>query len=119
LVITIFMSHKIEKLNELIRQVLGRIILEEEDFEPGVLVTIMAVETSDDILHSRVVVSVFPDKKAKMIFGILNRHIYGLQQMLNKKLKMRPVPKIRFVLDQTESEAEHLEKLFQKKDKNS
>ena len=108
------MAYRIERLNELIRQVLGEIILETEDFEPGVLVTIMAVETSKDVLHSRVIISVFPEKKAKAILEILNRHIYNLQQLLNKKLEMRPVPKIRFVLDQTEAEAEKLEGLLRK-----
>jgi len=108
------MSYKIEKLNELIKQVLGRIILEEEEFGQGVLVTIMGAVTSEDGLHCRVAISVFPDKKGPVVLKILTRHIYPLQQMLNKKLEMRPVPKIRFVLDKTEAEAGELEKLARK-----
>ncbi|MFH0852357.1 MAG: ribosome-binding factor A [bacterium] len=103
------MAYKLEKLNELIKEVLGRIILEEEEFGQGVLVTIMAAETSEDGLHCRVVISVFPDKKGQIVMEILTRHIYNLQQILNKKLQMRPVPKIRFVLDKTEAEAQELE----------
>jgi ribosome-binding factor A len=103
------MSHKIEKLNELIKQVLGRIILEEGDFGPGVLVTIMKVETSDDILHSNVFFSVYPTEKGESVLERLTRHVFWLQQLLNKKLQMRPVPKIRFVLDKTEAEAQELE----------
>jgi len=107
------MPHRIESLNELIKQVLGRIILEEEDFGPGVLVTIMKVGTSDDILHSNVFLSVYPTEKGEGALEKLTRHVYGLQQMLNKKLEMRPVPKIRFVLDKTEAEAQELEELME------
>ena len=106
------MPHKIERLNEIIKQVLGQIVLEEEEFGLGVLVTIMAVDTSDDGLHANILMSVYPTAKGKIALERLNRHIYGLQQMLNKKLQMRPVPKIRFVLDKTEEEAEQVEKLM-------
>ena len=108
------MSNRIERLDELIRQVLGRIILEEEDFGPGVLVTIMKVQTSDDVLHSNVFLSVYPTEKGEGVLERLNRHIFNLQQLLNKKLEMRPVPKIRFVLDKTEAEAQELEELMEK-----
>ena len=106
------MSYKLEKLNELIKQVLGRIILEEEEFGQGVLATIMAAQTSEDGLNCKVTFSVFPDKKGPVVLEILNRHIYHLQQLVNKKLRMRPVPKIRFVLDQTEAEAQKLDELL-------
>jgi len=106
------LSHKLEKLNELIRQILGRIILEEEEFGLGVLVTIMAVKTSEDGLHANVFISVYPTAKGEVVLNKLNRHIYNLQQILNKKLQMRPVPKIRFVLDKTEAEAQELDKLI-------
>ena len=107
------MPYKIERLNELIKQVLGRIILEEEDFGPGVLVTIMKVQTSPDVLHSNVSFSVYPTEKGEGVLERLTRHVFALQQLLNKKLEMRPVPKIRFVLDTQESEAEKIERLIE------
>lgn len=108
------MSHRLEKVNELIKHELGRIILEEEDFDPGIFLTIMAVDTSTDLLHANVLISVFPDEKREMALEILNRHTFNLQQLLNKKLRMRPVPKIRFVSDQTEAEAQRLEELIKR-----
>ena len=108
------MPHRIERLNELIRQVLGRIILQEEDFGPAVLVTIMKVETSDDVLHSNVFLSVYPTEKGEGVLKRLNRHVFDLQQLMNKKLEMGPVPKIRFVLDKTEAEAQELDELMEK-----
>ena len=108
------MSHRLEKINELIRQELGKIILENEDFGPGVLATIMGVKTSEDVLHANVFFSVYPTKKGERVLEILDRHVFGLQQDLNKRLRMRPVPKIRFVLDKTEAEAQQLEEIIEK-----
>lgn len=109
------MSHRLEKINELIKQELGKIILEEEEFGSGVLATIMGVETSQDLLHTNVFLSCYPTKAGEEVLESLTWHIFGLQQRLNKKLKMHPVPKIRFVLDKTEAEAEKIEKIIEKK----
>lgn len=108
------MSHRIERVNELIKQELGGIILENEDFGTGILVTVMSVAASDDLLHARVIISVFPSNKGEKVFETLNRHIFDLQQILNKRLKMRPVPKIRFILDDSEAEAQHLSEIIDK-----
>lgn len=106
--------HRLEKINELIKQELGKIIFKEEDFGLGVLATILAAETSEDLRHCGVTVSVFPDKAAPKIMEKLQRHVYFLQQQLNQKLKMHPVPQIRFILNKTESESEKIERLIEK-----
>lgn len=110
------MSHRLERINELIKQELGKIFLKEGDFEPGVLVTVMAVETSKDLLHSNVIISVFPDNIAQKIMEQLEKRIYFFQQELNHRLKMHPVPKIRFVLNRVESESERIERLIKTTD---
>jgi ribosome-binding factor A len=43
----------------------------------------------------------------------LNRFIYEIQQLLNKQLKIRPVPKIRFIHDKNPEEAAEVEKLIE------
>lgn len=104
------MSHRLEKINELIKREIGKIIFNEGDFGLNALITVMAAETSPDILHANVVVSVFPADKAAAVLERLKDRVFDLQQILNKTLRMRPVPKIRFVLDRTEEEGEKLEK---------
>ena len=108
------MAHKIERINELIRQELGKIILEEEEMEPGILATIMAVDCSQDLRHSNITLSVFPSEKGPTILKRLDSHIFNLQQKLNKKLKMNPVPKIRFILTLAESESQKIDALIEK-----
>jgi len=101
--------YKIEKVNELLRQDLGKIILEEEEFGPGVLVTVMAVQTAPDLRDATVFVSVLPDESAKRALKQLSARQPHLQYCLTKRLKMHPVPKISFVLDQSETESQKIE----------
>lgn len=110
-------AHKLEKLNKLIRQELAKILLEEGDFEPGVLVTVLEVKTSPDFLNASAVISVLPTQKAKKVLEALSKRIYFLQQILNKRLQMRPVPKLRFEVDFTEAEGEKIERIIRKIDK--
>ena len=106
--------HKLEKLNKLIRYELAKILLEEGDFEPGTLVTVLKVKTSPDFFNASAIISVLPSQKAEKVLESLNRRIYFLQEILNKRLQMRPVPKIRFEVDFTEAEGEKIERIIRK-----
>ena len=59
-------------------------------------------------------ISVMPLEKSQTALQILEKNIFDLQQLLNKKLKMRPVPKIRFEIDQSTAKTQHIEELLQK-----
>ncbi len=107
-------SFRIKKVNNLIWELMGQIFQRECQFPANSLVTILGVETSKDLLYSKITVSVFPAEKREITLDYLNKNIYDLQQFLNKKLNMHPVPKIRFVLDATEEEAAKIEKLLEK-----
>lgn len=108
------MSHRLARINELIRQELGKIIFEQEEFGSGVLVTLMAAKTSQDLRHTTLTLSVFPTKRGEIVLKKLSAHVFNLQQLLNKKVRMHPVPKIRFVLDSTESESQKINNLLEK-----
>jgi len=105
-------SFRIKQVNQVILEVLNQVFREECDFPDAALVTILGVETSADLLYSKIVISVFPLMKSKDVLDYLNRNIYNLQQALNKKLNMRPVPKMKFELNQTEEKAARVEELL-------
>jgi len=106
------LSHKLAKVNELIKQEFSQILLREEEFGQGILATILEVETSLDQLNATVVFSVWPDDKGPEVLKKLNSHIWQLQQFLNKRLKIHPVPKMRFVINTDEAESQKIEKLI-------
>lgn len=64
--------------------------------------------------EATVYIRVIPEGKTKEALSSLRKKVYKIQQILNKLLKMRPVPKIRFTEDQELLAREHVEKLFEK-----
>lgn len=106
------MSYRISKVNELIKQQVGQILIRELDFKPGVFVTIAKVDTTPDLRYTRIFVSIFPEKEQDYVLKTLTKELYRLQGVLNKKLSMRPLPRIEFHLDITEVEADEVEKIL-------
>jgi len=105
-------SNRIEKINDLIRQHINDIILKDLSLKDGVFVTISKVDTSSDLRYTRIFVSIFPEKESAYAMKTLQKEIYSIQGSLNKKLHMKPLPKIEFRLDETEIHADKIEKLL-------
>lgn len=109
---------RVRKFNELIRVELGKIIFDFLEVKSGILVTITRVITAPDLFSTAVFISVWPDNKSGELFGKLNHSVYKIQQLLNKKLKIRPVPKILFKYDKNPGEASEVEKILKEIEKN-
>ncbi|NCO80166.1 30S ribosome-binding factor RbfA [bacterium] len=107
------MTKRIQRVNQLIKKELGQILLREVEFPKDVLVTVTRIETSVDLNQARVFLSCFPENKAKEILGILNRQIYNIQQKLNKRLKMKFIPKIEFREEKETREAGRIEEILE------
>ncbi|MBU4351362.1 30S ribosome-binding factor RbfA [Patescibacteria group bacterium] len=101
------------RLNELVKEELGKIILREIEFPIGIIVTITRVETSSDLNSARVYIGIFPEKFAQESLRTLNQQIYFVQQKLNKKLNMRPVPKLIFRQEKETIKAGRVEELLE------
>lgn len=108
------MSKRIQRINELLKRELGQILLREVEFPQGVLATITQVETSSDLREAKISISVMPEIKREKVLQILNRQIYNLQQKINKKLRMRPVPRIKFQEEKEVKQAARIEELLEK-----
>jgi ribosome-binding factor A len=106
------MNVRIEKINELIRQHINDIFLKELSFKEGVFLTVSKVDTTPDLRYTRIFVSVFPEREIGYAMKTLEKEIYGIQGKLNKLLQMRPLPKIEFKTDMTESKADEIEKIL-------
>ena len=114
------MSNRIHQVNQLIKKELSQIILREVDFSPNVLVTLTRVETSVNLYQSKIYISCLPEQEIKKTLEILGSQIWRLQQLLNKRLRMRPVPKIIFFQEKETIEAGKIEDILEtlKKNKN-
>ncbi len=104
---------RIPQVNQLIKKELGQIILREGGFSKNVLVTITRVETTRNLIDAKVYISVLPENQSQSILEALNRRIFRIQQLLNKRLRMRPIPKIAFIEEKETVQAGKIEQLLQ------
>lgn len=106
------MSFRIQKVNSLIREQISDIFSKELDLKPGVFLTILKVDTTADLRYTNVFVSVFPEKDGNYVVTALKNERNNIQKTLNKKLHMKVIPKIVFKLDNTEAQADEIEKIL-------
>lgn len=106
------MFHRLPQVSELIRQELGSLILTEIEFPKNCLVTIMKVEASKDLRYAKVWLSVMPVAYTKKVLTKLTANAGRLQYRLNKKLSMKPLPRLNFAIDETEAKAAQIEELL-------
>ena len=106
-------TQRILKINKLIKQELGKIILTNVDFSKNVILTITKVDTSADLRYADVFISVLPDEMSVEIEKELKEIIYFIQGKLNKKLFMKPLPRIKFVIDRSGEYVEKIGKIIE------
>ena len=106
------MANRISRVNELIKREVSKILIREVEFPKDILTTVTRVETSSNFIQSKVYISVIPENQIIKVLKILNQQIFGIQQILNKRLKMRPIPKIKFVEEKEVKEAAKIEQLL-------
>jgi ribosome-binding factor A len=105
------MKYRKERLSNLLREELSKIIARELDFD-GVLVTITDVEISRDADFADVKFSVLPSEKAKEAIKVFKENAGQLQHLLIRKLSMRSIPYIRFEYDPGLEKAQQVEKIL-------
>ena len=89
---------RILRVNELLRKELSRIVLESVELPESVFVTIAQAVSSPDLQHAKIYVTIIPEERSQQALAVLSKNIFEIQQKLNKRLVMRPIPKIEFVL---------------------
>ena len=100
---------RLEKINELLREELGRIFHRDTHLKTGVFVTITKVRTSPNLKESCVFISVFPEQETEYAMASLTNELYKLQGLLNRRLFLRPIPRILLERDNSERNAQAVE----------
>ncbi len=107
------MSNRIQKVNSLLEQEISKIIVRDFNFH-GALVTLTHVEATANLIEAKGYISVFPEDKTDNVITVLNKAVFDIQQKINKKLNMRPIPRIKFVKDEITAKAAKIEELLEK-----
>src|SRR5947207_12697304 len=96
------MSDRMRRVNEAMREVLSDALTQDlKDPRIG-FVTVTAVETSPDLRHARVYVSVLGDRAAReeTLAGLQRAHSV-LQGAIADQLHLKHTPELKFVYDET------------------
>lgn len=91
------MARKIERANELIKRVLGRIILEKFEGPEGCLVTVAETSINKNFDEVKVYLNIFPTEKIEKIFNLLERDKKFLQKELAQKISFYSLLRIKFI----------------------
>ena len=105
------MKYRDLRVGGLIRNELGKMILKEFEF-PGVLLTVTDVVVDKKLEGARVEVSILPAEKADETMRVLQENQGRLQHLLLKKINIKPMPRIRFIIDHGPENAARVERIF-------
>jgi ribosome-binding factor A len=108
------MAERMRRVNEAVREVVSARIAEGlRDPRIG-FVTVTAVDTSPDLRHARVYVSVLggPEERVESLAGLASAHGL-LQRAVATELRMKHTPTLEFVFDESIDRGMRITKLLQ------
>jgi ribosome-binding factor A len=102
------------RIGEEIKKVLSEAIRELKDPRISPMTTIVAVEISSDLNLAKVKVSVYDENEQTRSDSVLAlNHAAGfLSREIGKRMEIRRVPQLRFILDNTIEYSAHISKII-------
>ncbi len=94
------------QVNELLRHTVSELINREIELPLDSFVTITRVETTRDLKHATIYVTVIPDGKRVSTMKQLQGQKRRVQRELGKRIEMKYTPKLRFKFDQQQIKAQ-------------
>jgi ribosome-binding factor A len=109
------MGHRLLRVNESIKETLSSVITAEGLKDPRVgFVTVTGVDTSPDLRHAKVYVSVLGTKAEREATLQALEHSRGfLQARINTELHMKRTPALEFLYDATLDNALHIQRIME------
>jgi len=105
-------THRQARLQSLTHQLVAETLQRDYSWE-GSIVTVASVELNSASDHAKVFISILPPTHRDKILSDLKRQEKKIEWTLLKKMPIRPVPSLEFVLDIGLSESAKVEKLLQ------
>lgn len=109
------MRYRRLRVQDLLREEIS-LIIQRELHDPGLgFVTVVEVKMSEDLKTGKVYVSIFGDDEAqKDTLEALKRSKGYIKFLLGKRITLRYIPELTFLLDDTLERAQRIEEIFKK-----
>ncbi|MBI5037380.1 MAG: 30S ribosome-binding factor RbfA [Candidatus Kerfeldbacteria bacterium] len=105
---------RVQRINALIREELGALIIRELELPPNLMITITGVNTSADLSYADISISALPIDRGEDALLLMTRAHKLLRKELAKKLRFWKMPSLRFTLDTTASHVDQIDALIDK-----
>lgn len=114
------MSFRTERVRELIKQEISKII-QKDIKDPRIgFVTVTDTEISSDLRYARTFISVYGNEKQKKSTMIgLERAVGYIRKEIGKRIRLKFTPEIKFEIDETIEKADKLSRLFSEIEKQT
>lgn len=98
-------GRRVAKLNSLVQQEIATILSRDVEFPRSFFVTVSRAEVADDAESAKIWISVMPATHEEAALKIIKSKIIDIQDILNKRLVMKFVPKLTFLVDSSTERA--------------
>lgn len=105
---------RIRKINSLIQDQLGQLILEECDWTRSVVLSLTKVDTSPDLAQSKIYVSILAgtEEERQQHFQHLQQEAKRLRYLLAQRIELRKIPYLRLILDDSLEVSQRISQLI-------
>ena len=109
------MKYRKLRVQDLLREEIA-LIIQREIRDPGMgFVTVLGVKMSDDLKNAKVYLSIYGDDEQKAAtLAALKRSRNYIKFLLGKRIQLRVMPELHFVIDDTYEKAARIEEILKK-----
>lgn len=108
------MSHRIDKVESLLKEEISLIFLHKFDDHDYGFITVTNVKVSPDIKIAKVYISVFEKEKRESALEKIKAKTGFIRTELAHRISLRYTPELKFFIDDTLEYAENIERLIKK-----
>ena len=112
------MSIKIDRLNNIMVENIGKIIRTEIKDERINFATVTAVKVTNDLSFAKVYITVLDESEKDNVIKLLNKASNFIERELSKRIEIRKMPNITFVFDESLEYAANIENIIERIDSN-
>jgi len=105
-----------KRVSDELQRVLSNVIVTDDPYRLGKVVTISKVECSPDLRQAKVFVSVYDknSKERRKVIRKLRDKSGNIRYELGRRIRLKNTPKLLFFEDDTQAYMEKIERIFQK-----
>ena len=99
---------RMRQVNEEIHRIVAEIVARDVELPLDTFVTVTHVQTSKDLRHSSIFLTVLPDAKRVSTIKVIERASRHIQRIFGQKISLKFTPKLQFHFDEGEIRAQKI-----------